>query len=182
MTLRDQTALDIRQLGINPNHWYVVAQSREVTTKPLGITLWNQAIVLYRDSQGNVCALEDRCLHRQVKLSHGVVISDAVKGDRLECAYHGWCFGGAGQCVAVPYLAADQKLPQQRIRSFPACEQNGFIWIFPAFPAAETPKVASESPQPLVSDWALPIAMPEGIISTTSPPFLSSSAALTIPI
>ena len=34
---------DIRQLGINPNHWYVVALSREVKTQPLGVTLWKQA-------------------------------------------------------------------------------------------------------------------------------------------
>jgi phenylpropionate dioxygenase-like ring-hydroxylating dioxygenase large terminal subunit len=30
--------LDIRQLGINPNHWYVVARSTEVQTQPLGVT------------------------------------------------------------------------------------------------------------------------------------------------
>ncbi|HEY9653588.1 MAG TPA: Rieske 2Fe-2S domain-containing protein, partial [Coleofasciculaceae cyanobacterium] len=104
--------LDIRQISINPNHWYVVARSTEVLSAPLGVILWNQAIVLYRDEQGNVYALEDRCPHRQVKLSHG-----CVKGDRLQCSYHGWQFKSNGECADVPYLAENQKLPNCKIRS-----------------------------------------------------------------
>jgi renierapurpurin 18,18'-hydroxylase len=117
---------DVRQLGINPNHWYVVARSSEVTTKPISVTLWQQAIALYRDSTGKVHALEDRCPHRQVKLSHG-----RVMGDELECAYHGWRFDSTGECAAVPYLAANQKLPSCKIRPYPVIEQDGFIWLFP---------------------------------------------------
>ncbi len=68
---------DIRQLGINPNHWYVVALSPEVKTQPVGVMLWKQAmgeappgtaIALYCDSKGPIHALEDRCPHRLVKL------------------------------------------------------------------------------------------------------------------
>lgn len=117
---------DVRQLGINLNHWYVVALSTEVTTKPISVTLWRQAIALYRDSTGKVHALEDRCPHRQVKLSHGRVI-----GDELECAYHGWRFDSTGACAAVPYLAAKQKLPSCQIRRYSVIEQDGFIWLFP---------------------------------------------------
>ncbi|MBH8551921.1 aromatic ring-hydroxylating dioxygenase subunit alpha [Nostocaceae cyanobacterium CENA357] len=117
---------DIRQLGINPNHWYVVARSDEVTNKPLGVTIWQQAIALYRDSQGQIHALEDRCPHRQVKLSHGQAIADELK-----CAYHGWRFNSEGKCTTVPYLAANQKLPNCKIRHYPVIEQDGFIWLFP---------------------------------------------------
>lgn len=124
---------DVRQLGINLNHWYVVARSAEVT-KPMGVTLWQQAIVLFRDHTGQVRALEDRCPHRQVKLSHG-----KVQGDRLVCAYHGWSFDRTGQCVAVPYLTEQQKLPSCKLRQYPVIEQDGLIWIFPGDAAqAET--------------------------------------------
>ncbi|MEM8603564.1 MAG: aromatic ring-hydroxylating dioxygenase subunit alpha [Cyanobacteria bacterium P01_H01_bin.121] len=128
--------LDVRQAAINPNHWYVAALSREVTVAPLAITLWEQAIVLYRTESGQVHALADRCPHRHVKLSHGV-----VSGDRLECAYHGWQFDIAGRCAAVPYLAENQRLPNCRIRQYPVQEQDGFVWIFPgeATQAATTP-------------------------------------------
>ena len=116
---------DIRTCGINPNHWYAVARSTEVQDRPIGIVLWQQAIVLYRET-GVIQALEDRCPHRQVKLSHGRVVSD-----RLECAYHGWRFDGIGNCVAVPYLASEQKLPNCQIRRYPVQERDGFIWLFP---------------------------------------------------
>lgn len=116
----------IRQLGINLNHWYVVARSTEVKTQPLAVTLWHQPIVIYRDSANQIHALEDRCPHRQVKLSHGKVI-----GDNLECAYHGWRFNSTGECAAVPYLAANQKLPNCQIRRYPIQEKDGFIWLFP---------------------------------------------------
>ncbi|HEY9645772.1 MAG TPA: aromatic ring-hydroxylating dioxygenase subunit alpha [Chroococcidiopsis sp.] len=119
----------LRQLGINPNHWYVVARSTEVTTQPFGVTLWKQAIALYRDSQGQVHAMEDRCPHRQVKLSDG-----QVRGDELECAYHGWRFNSAGQCTAIPYLSDQQRIPACQIRCYPVTEQDGFIWLFPGDP------------------------------------------------
>ncbi|MCC5638680.1 aromatic ring-hydroxylating dioxygenase subunit alpha [Nostoc sp. CHAB 5844] len=117
---------DVRQLGINPHHWYVVARSSEVANKPVGVVLWHQAIALYRDATGKIHALEDRCPHRQVKLSHGQVI-----GNELECAYHGWRFNSSGECTEVPYLTANQKLPNCQIRRYPVKEQDGFIWLFP---------------------------------------------------
>lgn len=116
---------DLRQLGINPDHWYVVARSTEVTNKPLGVVLWQQPIVLYRDSQGQVQALDDRCPHRYVKLSRGQVV-----GDQIECAYHGWQIDAQGKCAAIPSLEAHQKLPACRVRRYAVQEQDGFIWLF----------------------------------------------------
>ncbi len=134
---------DVRQLGINPNHWYVVALSREVTDKPVGVVLWDAAIVLYRDSQHQIYALEDSCPHRFVKLSRGCVIED-----ELECAYHGWRINAEGGCAAVPYLAENQKLPSCRIRRYPVREQDGFVWLFPGDP------VLAEKVEPMgVPEW-----------------------------
>lgn len=120
---------DVRQAAINPNHWYVVARADEVKTQPLGVTLWQQPIVLYRNGQGAIQALEDRCPHRHVRLSRGAVVNDEI-----ECAYHGWRFDGRGNCAAVPYLAENQKLPTCQLRSYPVKEQDGFIWLFPGDP------------------------------------------------
>lgn len=117
---------NIRQIGINPNHWYVVARSNEVISSPLGVTLWNHPIVLYRDDHSAVHALEDRCPHRQVKLSHGRITENL-----LECSYHGWQFKSNGECANVPYLAENQKLPNCKIRKYQVQEQDGFIWLFP---------------------------------------------------
>lgn len=119
-------ALELRQLGINFNHWYAVARSSEVKQQPLGVELWQQPIVLYRDRLGQIQALADRCPHRFVKLSRGKVV-----GDDLECAYHGWRVNAEGKCVDVPYLDESQKLPSCRVQRYPVREQDGFIWVFP---------------------------------------------------
>lgn len=116
----------IRRARINLNHWYVVASSREVTNQPLGVTLWYKNIVLFRNQQGEIQALDDRCPHRQVKLSDGQTI-----GNEIECAYHGWRFSGDGKCSFVPYLREKQKLPSCQLKRYPVKEFDGFIWLFP---------------------------------------------------
>ncbi len=117
---------NIRTCGINLNHWYVVASSDELKNKPLGFTLWHRTIVVFRNDNGEIRALEDRCPHRQVKLSDG-----QVRGNDLECAYHGWRFDGNGKCSFVPYLTQKQKLPNCQLRRYPVKEFDGFIWLFP---------------------------------------------------
>lgn len=139
----------IRQLGINANFWYVVARSIEVTDQPVGVIVWKQAIVLYRDRTGQIHALEDRCPHRQVKLSSG-----QVRGDHLECAYHGWQFDAKGRCTMVPYLSENQKLPNCQIRQYPTLEQDGFIWVFPGDP--NLLPLSPSSPHPSLSPLSIP--------------------------
>lgn len=116
---------NIRTCGINPNHWYVVARSVEVTDKPYPVTLWHQNIVVFRNRQGKIQALEDRCPHRQVKLSDGKIVDND-----LECAYHGWRFNGEGKCSFVPYLQENQRLPNCQLKSYPVRELDGFVWLF----------------------------------------------------
>ena len=63
------------------NCWYVAAYDRELEDGgPLGRTLLNEPVVMFRDSAGKAIALEDRCCHRQLPLSLGQVL-----GDRLQC-------------------------------------------------------------------------------------------------
>jgi phenylpropionate dioxygenase-like ring-hydroxylating dioxygenase large terminal subunit len=134
--------IDVRQASINPNHWYVVALSQEVTDRPVSVTLWQKAIVLYRDSTRCLHALEDVCPHRFVQLSQGCVV-----GDELECAYHGWRINAQGRCTAVPYLTDTQKLPTRQTRRYPVREQDGFIWLFPG--------------EASLADTRSPLALPE---------------------
>ena len=119
----------IRRAGINPNCWYMIAKSSEIQQRPVQREIWNQPVVFFRTQNGELQALEDRCAHRLVKLSHGRVI-----GDKIECAYHGWHFNGAGQCVHIPHLASKTKLPNCQVKSFPVTERHGFVWIFPGDP------------------------------------------------
>ena len=123
----------IRRTGINFNRWYMLAKASEVGERPLGRQLWRRAVVLFRTGSGEIHALEDRCAHRLVRLSHGRMIDD-----RIECAYHGWQFDSSGRCVHVPQLSSRTTLPQCRVRSFPVLERHGFVWIFPGDPGLST--------------------------------------------
>lgn len=140
---------DIRQIGINPNHWYAVGWARDV--KPghvICVTLWQQAIALYRDVEGQLHALHDRCPHRGVELHHG-----KVRGQHLVCRYHGWEFNGKGECVSISYWPPEQKLPCAQVRSYPVQEKYGLIWIFPGDPTLAHDRQIPEIPEFSESGW-----------------------------
>jgi renierapurpurin 18,18'-hydroxylase len=121
-------AVDLRRIGTHPDYWYPLAWSSDVKRqKPLARRFAGQPVVLFRGHSGQVFALEDRCAHRQVPLSLGV-----VQGDTLKCGYHGWAYNCAGQCIDVPYLGRD-RLPNG-VRSYPAKEIDGIVFIFPGDP------------------------------------------------
>jgi vanillate O-demethylase monooxygenase subunit len=84
--------------------------------------------VLYRKSDGGPIALEDRCCHRHAPLSHG-----RLRGDLLECAYHGLRFDPTGACVHIP--TQDTIPPAARVRSYPVVERYSWIWIWLGDPA-----------------------------------------------
>ncbi len=75
--------------------------------------------MLVRPAEGPVFALEDRCAHRQVPLSQGVVSGCAVR-----CGYHGWTYDASGKCVDVPYLGKG-KLPNGVRARIPAGSRTG---------------------------------------------------------
>jgi phenylpropionate dioxygenase-like ring-hydroxylating dioxygenase large terminal subunit len=120
---------DLRRIGAHPDYWYPVAWSDELKTgKTLGRRFAAEPIVIYRAKSGQVFALEDRCAHRQVPLHLGV-----VSGEELKCHYHGWTYNRTGKCVNVPYLGTD-RLPTG-VKSYPAREVDGLIFVFPGDPA-----------------------------------------------
>jgi phenylpropionate dioxygenase-like ring-hydroxylating dioxygenase large terminal subunit len=128
-------AFDLRRVGAHPDYWYAVAWSDELKAgKTLGRRFAGQPIVLYRGKGGQVFALEDRCAHRQVPLHLGVVV-----GDDLKCHYHGWAYDKTGKCVDVPYLGKE-RLPNG-VKSYPARDVDGLIFIFPGDPSLAEARV-----------------------------------------
>lgn len=106
--------------------WYVVARAEELTDRPMAVTVWDIPMVLFRGASGRPAALLDRCPHRNVPLSLGTVV-----GAEIQCAYHGWRFGAEGGCRFVPSRRADDADGRARkVPSFPAREQDGFIWVW----------------------------------------------------
>lgn len=107
------------------NAWYVAAWSRELSGHaPVQRTLLGQSVVLFRDSQGEPVALADRCPHRFAPLSGG-----KIRGDAIECPYHGLRFHRTGRCVHNPH--GDGRIPvAARVASYPLAERYGAVWIW----------------------------------------------------
>jgi renierapurpurin 18,18'-hydroxylase len=124
---------DLRRVDIHPDYWYPLAWSREVKRgKTHAVRFAGEPIVLARTDSGKVIALEDRCAHRQVPLSGGV-----VDGEAIRCGYHGWTYDCTGKCIDVPYLGRE-RLPNG-VRAYPCREAEGLIFVFPGDAAlAET--------------------------------------------
>ena len=125
----DAAGRDLRRVGVHPDHWYPVAWSRELKRgAALAVRFAGEPVVLVRTDDGRVFALEDRCAHRQVPLSRGM-----VQGATIRCCYHGWSYDGSGRCIDVPYLGKG-RLPNG-VRSYPCRELGGLILVFPGDPA-----------------------------------------------
>jgi phenylpropionate dioxygenase-like ring-hydroxylating dioxygenase large terminal subunit len=110
------------------NLWYVAGWSSDV---PAGALLdrWvaGERAVFFRTAEGQVKALENRCLHRAAPLSLG-----AHEGDGIRCSYHGIKYDGGGVCTEIPGQATIP--PRARLRSYPVVERQGWIWFWPGDP------------------------------------------------
>jgi len=124
------------------NCWWVAASSDEVGRDLLGRWLLDTPVLLYRTEEGQAVAIENRCSHRAAPLSLG-----CLKGDNVQCGYHGFMFSPEGDCVNVP--SNNAPLPAARIRSFPVIEQAPFVWIY-----LGDPDQIDNVPPPHALEWA----------------------------
>ena len=117
--------------GTLNENWYVAATSNELRRgKPLGVTILEEGIVLFRDAEGRATALIDRCLHRTAALSKGDVFDGCIG-----CPYHGWTYDGSGQLVTVPSEGPERfARPGLRVERFPVVEQDGLVWVYMGTP------------------------------------------------
>ena len=101
------------------NFWYACEFSHAVTNQPKQIELWQQKIVLYRNSAGEVIALNDICPHRGAALSLGKVEQDCI-----HCPYHGWKFQADGTCIEIPANPPDALIPDKaKVKTYPVKEK-----------------------------------------------------------
>ena len=101
-------------------YWHPVMVATELPKdRPVGVRIAGRDIAVFRTPGGGLGALEDKCVHRRLKLSVGTVVND-----RLRCAYHGWSYttDGHGESPGTPKLYACAK-------SYACAEAYGAIWV-----------------------------------------------------
>ena len=110
------------------NAWYVAALSSDVERSLKPVKMLSEPVVLYRMQDGTPVALEDACPHRKLPLSLG-----RIKGDAVECGYHGLTFNCAGRCIDA---ATQQRIPPFAVvRSYPVRDKYGLLWVWMGDPA-----------------------------------------------
>jgi phenylpropionate dioxygenase-like ring-hydroxylating dioxygenase large terminal subunit len=107
------------------NLWYPVLPSWRLHDAPLGITRLAENLVIWRDKDGALHALEDRCPHRGARLSLGWNL-----GNRIACWYHGVEVNGEGVIAAVPAIQSSSLVGKCAVKRYPAKEAHGAIFVY----------------------------------------------------
>ena len=116
-----------------PNQWYIVMDSNQVKRKPIGVTRMGEKLVFWRglkenqNPDGKVSCLRDKCAHRGVQLSKGVIKSNGY----LQCPFHGFEYDTTGRIKIIPANGKNTPVPDRfKVHSYPTYEAHGFIWIW----------------------------------------------------
>ncbi len=133
-------------MGFVRNAWYVAGWSHDFGDELKPLTIVDQKIVLFRASDGNLVALEDRCPHKLLPLSKGKRI-----GDTVQCGYHGMTFGTDGRCVRVP---GQDNLPKSAyVDTYPVEERHGIVWVWTGDPEKADPASIFDMPEFSDPNW-----------------------------
>ena len=136
------------------DYWYAVARSDQVTERPIDARLFGEDYVVWR-ADGGVHAAPAACPHRGAALAQGWVVDGC-----LVCPYHGWRYDASGACVLIPASTPDVPIPPRaRLRTLPADERYGLVWVCAGTPRAPIPELPeAEDPaytvvHELIEEW-----------------------------
>jgi phenylpropionate dioxygenase-like ring-hydroxylating dioxygenase large terminal subunit len=108
------------------NQWYVLLESKEVKSRPVGVTRMGEKMVFWREAAGKVHCAVDKCPHRGVQLSLGQVVEGS-----LQCPFHGFEYDPSGKCTHVPANGRGGSIPATlRLSTYPTHEAHEFIWVW----------------------------------------------------
>lgn len=108
-----------------PTGWYQVGYSVEL--KPGDVRparYFDQDLVLFRTEAGEVSMLDAHCPHLGAHLGYG----GTVKGECIECPFHGWLWTAGGQLSEIPY--APQERRRVSLKRWHTREINGLILVW----------------------------------------------------
>jgi phenylpropionate dioxygenase-like ring-hydroxylating dioxygenase large terminal subunit len=133
--------MDLQTNPVWRRFWYPVAFGEDLTEATLRRTVLGTNLVLWRTADGSPAAVEDRCPHRDGRLSMGWTCEG-----RIVCPYHGWQFADDGTLTVVPQMPGVQAFPE-KFNAVPAhaVEAHGAIWVCLDEPVYPLPAVPDET-------------------------------------
>jgi vanillate O-demethylase monooxygenase subunit len=112
--------------------WYPVVWADRIGRELAPHVVLGESIVIYRLENGTIAALRDACPHRRAPLSLG-----KLKGDNIECGYHGMTFDCQGKCVSIP--GQDIIPGNALVRAYPLEVKYGLVWLYMGDPKNADP-------------------------------------------
>ncbi|MEL7656265.1 MAG: aromatic ring-hydroxylating dioxygenase subunit alpha [Bacillota bacterium] len=122
------------------NQWYAILPSKAVKpNQVIGVKRLNLELALFRNDRGEISCVVDQCTHRGAALSKG-----KVKGDCLQCPFHGLEFNRDGHCTFIPAngKASTADISRYNVKHYPVKEAQGIIYLW----YGEAEKISSELP------------------------------------
>lgn len=124
-----------------PTGWYQIGYSAELPPGEVrAVKYFDTDLVLFRTESGEVSLLDAYCSHLGAHLGQG----GKVKGECIECPFHGWLWRTDGSLEEIPYAPDETRRVQQQ--TWETREIDGIIltWYdaFGREPFWEWPSVA----------------------------------------
>jgi phthalate 4,5-dioxygenase oxygenase subunit len=96
---------------------------------PVRIRILCEDLLAFRDTEGRVGIVSAYCSHKLAPLFFGRNEQCGIR-----CVYHGWKFNVEGECVDIPNIVPPDNFSalkdKARIKSYPAREAGGIVWIY----------------------------------------------------
>src|SRR4051812_47421325 len=110
-------------------YWIIAGISREIPepdSGPVRVRLLGEDLVMFRDSNGEVGLLAEKCAHRRASLYYG-----RNEACGLRCVYHGWKYDVQGSITETP-VEPENSMIQHLVKqpAYPTFEKNGIILTY----------------------------------------------------
>ncbi|NDB69719.1 MAG: aromatic ring-hydroxylating dioxygenase subunit alpha [Methylocystaceae bacterium] len=131
-------------------YWHPILLSSELPEPdcaPLRVKVLGEDLLAFRDSEGKVGFVAERCPHRKASLFFGRVEEGGIR-----CSYHGWKFDRHGTCMDLPNEPDESIRRKIHHKAYQSYEKGGAIWIYmgdskeaPPLPGLEWISLPSEN-------------------------------------
>lgn len=118
-------------------YWLAAGLSRDFPvprSDPKRSTMLGEDYILFRDSEGRMGCLRERCCHRGASLCLGRCEEGGIR-----CVFHGWKFDVDGNILDMPNATSDNFKKRYRQPAFPVVEKGGLVFVYLGPPEEKPP-------------------------------------------